>query len=1718
MDPLSLAWSIVYNVGIAAFMAYAVFRFVTGRRVAPTLVPILAIIGAYALAYGEIPFTGIKFPWQSALEVAKGTLDTSIAQVQEAYKTFGVMATEAGGARLAADLAATIARGAIVASNVFLGEVSLPLKVVMALTTLGDYLAGLIFDVYNAAFELLGQAGFVLYFLRAVLDAWPIFVLAGAAITAINIDEESVVAAGLGIMYLPALLAIAISVMPPLVLNAQSLGQPVYTGLLYYDDGGYLLALVLQSADGKRAAALYQDVAALPVTSLSSTDYVVKEFAWAGISVWGVNWRIEWVRGSLTNSTPPPPSNITTEVNVPVHVPAVLVNYTNLTPSGNHSPLVRVLSVKHLFCGRLANPSVEPAETCRGWVPVQFLGWTDAWVPQVDISLYSVSASSTVNAYKWGTSSWYEGTVSWSCSGYADECTLVVDLNPLAAPKLEIDPNSLQIEHSEYVGSVSLNIRDYTWLGGGAVLFNKVWSDLKSRNFTLEAPNNDLGDLGTTIRSHLRAAQNYTWAGVRQGRLVLYVTAEPKIQCEQQGNQTVCYEVPTDRWVRIKWKSVQSPFSPPPPQFAWIAPPPYEEFNKSLSMLVASAALVGDRRLGNYNALPALTSQGLASWLLSQFKPPTTMDFQPPKPSYGPFAAPQSLGGCTVNPSYIMQFIPGYSLAVLFGMIIQPACDVVAKVSTWFASLWWDVLTVFALATVFSALAGSASRPLLGKMMGKMASLAKGLAQPRPPMRLPNPVPVAISAVGHAQSRLAALAPMSRAASAARYALMGLGFGLKFLEAANLHAVQALTRAVFGASRFADWVARHLPRPPGQLPERLYLYYHRLAAAGYQRVADAVFAVGAALYTSGAFALKGLAAAFSAVGSVHTRLAKYEALINAVADVTGNMRINPILRQVSAKVAEAYYYLSAAYGRRAAAVWIATHPHSLRPSVEEVLAFFIGKMPSLTPPVVRVDYERLAKLLGLSSPDAAARAYLSARAFALGIHREFHPDVAVKMAERGWGAGHPAVDAYLRGGREVGYVAFDAAYKWPLVATSATQLGAAQLLKAAQVAVNAVKLGAVKDPADVVYLWARGPYVADPHAATTAWSLLERAPHLLSKLPGFEFLETTARYPLRVLAADLPDFRLIAHSPIVVWRFAPTEELAFLAALHVKAGDANAGPWGGRPVDWASEIARHYAVQPADRLEHLLASVRGGVAESVRYVLAAAKAGGTVPTLAVDPQYPIAAMVAARLAEAYLPEEGAAARAWVKMVTHGYRVSLGEVKSMLFEPPPVVDAATAELYRLSARYIAEGVERLAKNYGYTPEVFADWNKVKTSISQLVAAEKDERTRTLLEAYIALGEGRVADAFALAPKIVQTDSGRLAKAWETLKSEAGITNTFQVLWIEPAKLSEEGRRAYEEVRRFVEGVVHETERYVGSRMPELQLVSPEEVRAAREFGRLWIADYALALSPMADALRYLPPMEEARPAPKPPAVEEVPTAVVPFAELRTLAEAVAALSVQTDVWKVWRTWESEGYATFHGVGPYADDAARSLGSFWSYVEPPPPPPPPPQPYVVTQTEVTPPPQPHTTAQTQVPQPPPIPEPSKPQLPEELRLLEQAANLPAKTAEDERGQAYLRAYIALAEGNFEEAVRQAAHVLPPDVVEGTPVPGETYLEKLVRAWETLSREAGTANAVQAIRADPGKLSDEGKAALEAVKSFVNKVEREAERYFRRKIPDKEFPRII
>jgi len=128
------------------------------------------------------------------------------------------------------------------------------------------------------------------------------------------------------------------------------------------------------------------------------------------------------------------------------------------------------------------------------------------------------------------------------------------------------------------------------------------------------------------------------------------------------------------------------------------------------------------------------------------------------------------------------------------------------------------------------------------------------------------------------------------------------------------------------------------------------------------------------------------------------------------------------------------------------------------------------------------------------------------------------------------------------------------------------------------------------------------------------------------------------------------------------------------------------------------------------------------------------------------------------------------------------------------------------------------------------------------------------------------------------------------------------------------------------------------------------------------------------------------------------------------------------------------------------------------------------------------------------------------------------LEKAAGMPAETAEDERGKAYLKAYIALAEGNFEEAVRQVMHVLSPDVVEGTPIPGETHLERLVRAWETLSREAGTADVAKALKTDPSKLSDEGKAALEAVKSFVERVGREAEKYFKRKMPDKEFPKFF
>jgi len=1638
VDFLGLAWSIIWSAGTTVFIVYAVYRFVTRRRVAPSLVPLLAIIGAYAVIYGEIPFVGIKLPWQPALEAAKGILDTSIAQVEEAHKAFAVMATEAGGARLASDFAATIAKGASTASKVFLGQISLPLKVILMLTTLEDYLAEVIFGAYNAAFKLLGQAGFALYVLRAVLDAWPIFVLAGAAVAAINIDEESTVATGLGVMYFPALLAMAISIMPPLVLNAQGLGAPVYTGLLYYDDNDYPIVLVLQSDDGKRAVALYQDVAALPVTSESGTDYVVKEWVWAGLNIRFVFWRTEWVEGSLVNSTPPPPSNATMMVNMPVRVPAVRVNYTNFTPSGNHSPLVRILNVSYLFCGYAGHPSSfagnyvvagvyviqvggypEYQEVCRGWMPVNFLGWTNAWVPHVEFSS-TFSVSSSVSAYRHGDSSRFEGTISWSCSGYAGECTVTVDLNPIAAPNLGIE--DVEVEKSDYVSSASLTVNEGSWLGNKAELFEKVWTDLKSRNFTLEAPNDDLGDLGATIRSHLSKVQSYNWTEPRQGRLVLTVVAEPKIHCEQVGNETVCYEVPTDRWVRIKWKSAPSPFSPSPPLFLWINPPPYEEFNQSLSMLVASAALVGDRRLGNFNVLPAFTNQGLASWLFSQLKPPITIEFHPPSPLYGPFAAPPSPGGCSVNPSFVSQFVPGYSFMTLFGLIIQPACDIVAKLSTWFASLWWNVLTVLALTGIFSALVGSGLKPVItGMLARRFESLAEKLAQPRPPARLPNPLPLAIDAVGYTQSRLAAMTPMSRtgavAVSLAKGGVWALGLGLKFINAANLHVVQALTRAIFGASHFAEWIAKHLPRPSGQLPERLYVYYHRLAAAGHQRVADVVFAVGAALYMSGALALKGLAMAFSAAGSMHTRLAKYEALIHAVAEVTGSMRINPILREVSARVTEAYYYLSAAYGREVAATWIATHPHNLRPSVEEVLAFFISKMPSLTPPVVRVDYKKLAELMGLSFPESAARAYLSARAFALGIHREFHPDVAPKMVEKGWGTGHPAVDAYLRGGREAGYVAFDAAYRWPLVATAAAQLGAAQLLKAAQVAVEAAKLGVVKDPISVVYLWARGPHVADPLAAATAWSLLERAPNLLAKLPGFEFLETAKRHPLRVLAAELPDFRLIASSPIVVWRYAPSEELAFLAALHVKSGDTNAGPWSGRSVDWASEILRHYAVQPVDRLEALLASVRGGVAESVRYVLAAAKAGGTVPTLAVDPQYPIAAMVAARLAEAYLPEEGAAARAWVKMVTHGYRVSLAEVKSMLFEPPPAVDAATAELYRLSARYIAEEAERLAKNYDYTPAVPAEAVK-----------EPNE---------------------------------------EILKLPRGL------------------------------------------RPP-----SPDEVRAAEEFGRLWIADYALALLPMSDALRHLPPMEEVRPTIMPKAVEELPATAVPFAELRAMAEAVAALSVQADVWKVWSRWESEGYSALRGFGPYTDSMAQALGSFWAYVEPPPPPL---QPYVVTQTEAPPSPQPHTTAQMQVPQPQPIPEPPKPQIPEELRFLEQAANLPAETAEDERGKSYLRAYIALAEGNFEEAIRQAAHVLPPDVVEGTPVPGETYLERLVRAWETLKRETGTADVAQAVKVDPGKLSDEGKAALEAVKSFVNKVSKEAEKYFKRKMPDKDFPKF-
>jgi len=1273
-------FGLVYYTSLLAISIIAAFNLLRDGRITIAWVPFAAIIGTYIVTTGQVPFTDIKIDWPNALSGAQYVIDTSLQSLKDAHKAFEGSADMYAGADLGMSLARYTLRGVELAGRFILrGAGSGLIGTILAITGVADYLISLLYEAYSYGISLLGMAALVLYFLKYLLspEMASAFIAIGGLVIAGRPDRLNNVVVGLTIMYIPVVLSFAVAVLPPLQLMPQSSANPFFQNLVYYNHADPLV-MIMRNENATRLVAIYQDVVTVPIANKTGETYYVKGWVWAGLDIYEhIRWRLDWVRGKYYNGSLPPPQDFFTSfTSVPVFIPPARVNYTDDTPIGSYASNITQKSVEYFDC--------VPGQCSGKYLAVKFYDWTFAYIPHYEYSRFNWRVSSDVDHDSKGKVAWLNGEVYYYCYGYADECSASVWLNPIASPKTSLSIESL--EKSDYVGGVSLELREVVWLGLHSDDFEKIMKDLKSRNFTLPIPPDpNLTQVVEPIREHLRTVQNYTWIEPNQYRLHLSVETIPKIQCDEVGNSTICYEVPVDRWVKIKWKSTVVNHTPTPPPFFWITPPPYEEFNHSLTLLMLSSLIYGDEKLGKVFYLTyghLFGGGGSGSGQISFFNfditsvIPIDISFGMPQLSLWPYYSPDKPGYCNID--FQRASLLGAVIAGLL-FLVQPVCDVSMKVLTFYNSLTANLLTAASLLGVIGVVLGSKGRAHL-KPVEKVAERAQDVVQTSMAVKLvPNPpLGVAAKYSSRMQQRAAALlrgaiTTGERAKYAAAYLIATLTHGaLTFLQYASSASVfSALSRILLVATESITLPSKKLTQKIG--------YPDRWSKIEY--AAD---------------------------------------MITSVAEVRYMHFIEAMLKSVARRVADALSGMKAAYGWPGI-FFILRHPLSYRANHAKVVGG-IMRIPLATPPSLPfINYAQLAHYLGPKilqyskkmekmGMQPADPAHIAAAMYIARVHGIKDPlkllqgdsgQLIAEIVKRGWGPAHGAVAAWAMGvakGVDASS-ALRAALRWNEVAVATMRYDPKTLMDFATVSAEAAKRGAVPE-AELGVLAAlaiRGVGFSRDLAAlgaTHGLGMAAKAPDLFVKIYGQAI---TTRTPINVLglASNVAVIEAIRHNPVAVYALHPREEVALLAALQIRGGS---DPFGNK-VDWVRDaISRYYSHDIRD-IRDMLATLKpaGGNAEALLHIINAAEKG-IAPTMAPD-NSPLASALVSKAAKELINAEPSIARLWAKAALSKEGYSVEEIKALISSPPPVLAGEAAkEAARLSLRYEIEAKLKAGASY------------------------------------------------------------------------------------------------------------------------------------------------------------------------------------------------------------------------------------------------------------------------------------------------------------------------------------------------------------------------------------------------------------------------------------
>jgi len=1655
-------FGLVYSTSLLAIGLIAAVHLWRDERIYISWVPIAAIIGTYIVTTGQVPFTDIRIDWLSALSGAQYVLDTSLQSLSEAYKAFEGSTDMAAGTDFATTLAHSLMRGARLAGKFLLGDGGpLWFKLLSVFVGIGDYITSLLYEAYAFSISLLGLASLALYLLKYILmpQIAGAFIAIGGIVIAARPDRVNNVVAGLTIMFIPVVLSFAVAVVPPLQLSPQSSSTPFFQNLVYYKYGDPLV-LILQNEELNRLVALFQDSAATPVANKTGETYYVKAWVWAGLDIEQyVHWKLDWIRGEYYNGTLPQAIDDTFEkwVAVPIHIPPAKVNYTSGNPIGSYSPVIEQKRVEYFDCAEDQCP--------HRFLPVRFVGWTFAYIPQYDYSGYSWQVSSNIVHNVTKKVAWLSGTVYYYCYGYAYECSISVWLNPIASPETSLVIES--IEKSDYVGYVSLQLLNYDWLGVHSKDFEKIMSDLKSRNFTLPIPPDpNITQVVKPIREHLREVQNYTWAEPHQYRLHLSISADPKIECEQVGNSTVCYEVPAERRVQIKWSIKPVNYTPTPPPFFWIAPPPYEEFNRSLTLLMLSSLIYGDEELKNvyylaYGQLFNKSSGGAQPGSGFIIPLPIEINFGMPQLSLWPFYSPSSLGYCKAAPAQSL-FSNLLAQAIMF--FIGPVCDLSMKVLTFYNTLVANLLTAASLLGVIGAVLGTKGRyhgKLIGGAIGEaQRALYESMAPrmlPKPPLSLPSKYTSKLPQRAAALLR-GATTMGERAKYAAAYALaLFAHYTVTFIQlAASTTVFQSLTRI---ALLFGEGII---------LPSRRA--YEKLGGDRWEKIEYAAY------------------------------------MVAAVADVNYLHFLDAMMHSIGRRMGDALAGMKAMYGWPGV-FFLLRHPLSARANHARVIGGILNA-PLIKPPALPfVNYGQLAnylkariawhqlrlKRMGLPQADPAhvAAAIYIARAYGikdpLQLLQGDAGQLIAEIVKRGWGPGHGAVAAWALGvakGADAS-PALKAALRWSEVAAATARYDPDRLMNMAAAGAEAAKRGVISEAElGVLAGLALGGINFSRSLASlganNALAIAAKAPDLFEEVYG---QAVTTRAPIDVigLASSVAVIDAIRHNPAAVYALHPRDEVALLAALQIRGGN---DPFG-HGTDWAKDAISNFRQYNITSIRDMLASLNpaGGNAEALLHIINAAERG-VAPELAPEPT-PVASALVSKAARGLIDAEPAVARLWAKAALSREGYSVDEVRALLSSPPPVLAGEAAkEAARLSIRYEVESKLRAGM----------DINDVMAEMSNAAASA--------LNNFLSMPAAPAPPAPApIAPTPPQLQLPALPQQQQT---------PAQQIQLQQGAQSQDMGQPPTHVQLLPQqqpgGVLQTQQPLQQQQPPQLQAGQPAPAQPQPlETSRAEGAQPAPQAPPPLQPDQLQSPVRQELQANAQPHQPQPPPAP---------SQSVAGSIEKLQTAQRENAPPPPAHQPLHQPPsatpqPQADTQQAQ--------QPPAPPAQLPQPRQLPGPR-------DLTGIT----PPPVQYVEDDML-RRLKEMHEVATMPARTADEERGRELLLSYYHIIQDDLQNAVRYAQpwiEVTSPKTVtdfikllkaEGIEVKELSPASLVPYAYNMLMKEAGVKSVEEALKADVGD-NEKLKKAQEVLREFVSKVQEHAEKYYKSKKPDGDFHRIL